>query len=117
MLFGYLFLVAAVLFENLGTAALKASNGLQKLLPGAVAVVGYIVSFSLMGQALARLPLAIAYSIWSGLGMSVVTLTGILVYKEQFNRRVALGLALIFAGVLVSNFPDLIGRLLPGIGR
>jgi hypothetical protein len=67
MLFGYLFLLAAVLFENLGTAALKGSNGLRKLLPGAVAVVGYIVSFSLMGQALARLPLAIAYSIWSGL--------------------------------------------------
>ncbi|QVV68340.1 multidrug efflux SMR transporter [Synechococcus sp. LA31] len=117
MLFGYLFLVAAVLFENLGTAALKGSNGLRKLLPGAVAVFGYIVSFSLMGQALARLPLAIAYSIWSGLGMSVVTLTGILIYNEQFNRRVSLGLALIFAGVLVSNFADLISLPLPGVAR
>lgn len=117
MLFGYLFLIAAVLFENLGTAALKGSNGLRKLLPGAVAVFGYIVSFSLMGQALARLPLAIAYSIWSGLGMSVVTLTGILIYKERFNKRVALGLALIFAGVLISNFPELIGGPLPGVAR
>lgn len=117
MLFGYLFLIAAVLFENLGTAALKGSNGLRKLLPGIIAVVGYVVSFSLMGRALARLPLAIAYSVWSGLGMSVVTLTGILIYKEQFNFKVALGLALIFAGVLVSNFPEFLGSLLPGVAR
>jgi multidrug transporter EmrE-like cation transporter len=124
MLFGYLFLVAAVLFENLGTAALKGSNGLRKLLPGIIAVVGYIVSFSLMGQALARLPLAIAYSVWSGMGMSVVTLTGILIYKEQFNLKVAMGLILIFAGVLTSNFPGLLpgllrvaGALLPGTAR
>ena len=115
MSFGYLFLVAAVLFENLGTAALKGSNGLRKLLPGIIAVFGYVVSFSLMGQALARLPLAIAYSVWSGMGMSVVTLAGILIYREKFNTKVVLGLGLIFSGVLVSNFPGLLGSLLPGV--
>jgi multidrug transporter EmrE-like cation transporter len=117
MSFGYLFLIAAVLLENLGTAALKGSNGLRKLLPGIIAVFGYILSFSMMGQALARLPLAIAYSVWSGLGMSVVTLTGILVYKEEFNFKVAFGLALIFAGVLLSNFPEWFASILPGVAR
>ena len=65
---------------------------------------------------MARLPLAIAYSIWSGLGMSVVTLTGILVYKEKFGWKVALGLLLIFSGVMISNYPGLVESM-PGVAR
>jgi multidrug transporter EmrE-like cation transporter len=116
MWLGYAVLIVAILFENIGTTALKGSNGFKRPVLGSVAVFGYILSFAFMGQALARLPLAIAYSIWSGLGMSVVTLTGILVYKENFGWKVALGLLLIFLGVMISNYPGLVESM-PGVAR
>ena len=47
--------------------------------------------------------MAVAYGLWSGFGMAFVTLLGVFIYKEVFNWRVVIGLALIFAGVIVLN--------------
>lgn len=105
MWFGYLILLLAILSENVGTTALKGSKGLTRPLFAVAAFVGYGCNFLLMGQALNRIPLAIAYGIWSGLGMSIVTLLGVLIYKESFNWRMALGLGLVMLGLVVMSAP------------
>ncbi|QNI88564.1 small Multidrug Resistance family protein [Synechococcus sp. ROS8604] len=56
-----------------------------------------------MGQALNRIPLAIAYGIWSGLGMAIVTILGVVIYKESFNWKMAIGLGLVIAGLISMN--------------
>jgi len=103
MYHAYLILLLAIVAENVGTTFLKGSNGLKRPVCVVGALSGYVVNFLMMGQVLALLPLAVVYGLWSGLGMAFVTLLGVLIYKEVFNRRVAIGLALIVAGVLVLN--------------
>jgi len=103
MYHAYLILLLAIVAENVGTTFLKGSNGLKRPIYVVGALSGYVVNFLMMGQVLALLPLAVVYGLWSGLGMAFVTLLGVLIYKEVFNRRVAIGLALIVAGVLVLN--------------
>ena len=103
MYHAYLILLLAIVAENVGTTFLKGSNGLKRPVYVVGALSGYVVNFLMMGQVLALLPLAVVYGLWSGLGMAFVTLLGVLIYKEIFNRRVAIGLALIVAGVLVLN--------------
>ena len=114
MWFGYVALALAIGFENLGTTALKGSEGLKKPLLVAVSVLSYVLSFVMMGQALAHLPLGLTYALWSGLGIVLVTLLGVLIYGERFNRRVALGLALIIGGILLTNLSVQSGA--PGVG-
>ncbi len=111
---GYLALALAIGFENLGTTALKGSQGLKKPALVAISVLGYVLSFLAMGQALARLPLGLTYALWSGLGIMLVTLLGVVIYGERFNRRSALGLALIIGGILLTNLSVQSGA--PGIG-
>ena len=103
MYHAYLILLLAIVAENVGTTFLKGSNGLKRPVYVVGALSGYVVNFLMMGQVLALLPLAVVYGLWSGLGMAFVTLLGVLIYKEVFNRRVAIGLALIVTGVLVLN--------------
>lgn len=100
---GYLILLMAILCENIGTTALKGSHGLTRPLFAAAALAGYGLNFFLMGQALNRIPLAIAYGIWSGLGMAIVTILGVVIYKESFNWKMAIGLGLVIAGLISMN--------------
>jgi len=99
----YLILFLAIIAENLGTTCLKGSNGLKRPVYTIGALAGYVINFYMMGQVLSLLPMAVAYGLWSGFGMAFVTLLGVLIYHEVFNRRVVVGLALIMAGVVVLN--------------
>ena len=100
---GFLILLVAIVSENIGTTLLKGSNGLKRPVYVIGAFAGYVVNFLMMGRALSLLPIAVAYGLWCGLGMALVTLLGVLFYRETFNWRVALGLALILSGVIVLN--------------
>lgn len=106
MWFGYLILLLAIISENIGTTSLKGSNGLTRPLLAAGAFAGYGLNFLLMGQALNRIPLAIAYGIWSGLGMAIVSLLGVLIYKESFNWKMAIGLGLVMIGLVIMSTPE-----------
>jgi small multidrug resistance pump len=99
----YLVLLLSIVSENIGTTFLKGSDGFRRPLHVAGALAGYTVNFVTMARVLALLPMAIAYGLWSGLGMALVTALGVFVYGEVFNRRIAFGLALILAGVLILN--------------
>ena len=69
----YAFLFTAIVLEVIGTSALKASEQFTKLLPIIVMVVCYGTSFFFLSLVLRTLPVGIAYAIWSGLGIVLVT--------------------------------------------
>lgn len=101
----YLLLGLAIVAEVLGTSALKASNGFTRLAPSlvTVAVAAYMVSFYLLSLTLRTLPIGIAYAIWSGAGIVLISAVGWLVYGQRLDVPAMLGLGLIVAGVLVVN--------------
>src|SRR3546814_729684 len=52
---------------------------------------------------LTTMPLGIAYAIWSGLGILLISLFGLFVFKQTLDLPAVIGLVLIVAGVIVVN--------------
>ena len=106
----YLYLAIAIVCEVIGTSALKATEGFTRLVPSVVVVVGYGVSFYFLSLALKVIPVGLAYAIWSGVGVALITLIGWLVFKQRLDAPAIAGIALIVAGVIVIRFFSMAGR-------
>ncbi len=99
----YLYLGAAIVFEVIGTSALKASDTFTKLLPSVLTLAAYGLSFLLLALTLRTIPVGIAYAMWAGLGIILISLVGWLWFKQPLDLPAFLGLGLIIAGVIVVN--------------
>lgn len=97
----YLALGLAIVAEVIGTSALKASDGLTRPGPVLVVLVGYGIAFYCLGLVLRTVPMGLAYAIWSGLGIVLITAVGFVVYRQTIDLPGLLGMGLIVAGVLV----------------
>ncbi|MFN4099202.1 MAG: SMR family transporter [Pararhodobacter sp.] len=99
----WLLLGIAILFETIGTTALKASEGFSRAGPSVVVVVAYGVSFWLLAMVLKVVPVGIAYAIWSGAGICFIAAIGWVVFGQRLDAPALAGMALIVAGILVIN--------------
>lgn len=97
----YALLGAAILAEVIGTSALKASEGFTRPLPSALTAVAYVVAFYALSLTLKTVPLGIAYGVWSGVGIVLVSAVGWVLYDQRLDAAALLGIGLILAGVLV----------------
>lgn len=100
---GYAYLAVAILTEVIATSALKASEGFTRLLPSLVVVAGYAISFWCMSLTLKTIPVGLAYAIWSGVGIILITAIAWVLYKQTLDAPALLGIGLILGGVLVIN--------------
>jgi len=99
----YLFLAAAILAEVVATSALKACDEFTRLVPTLLVGVGYLISFYFLTMVLKILPVGITYSIWSGVGIVLVTIVSLYLYGEVPDLPAIIGMGLIIAGVVVIN--------------
>lgn len=97
------FLFAAIVSETVATSALKSSEGFSRPWPSIVVVAGYAAAFYLLARTLEVIPLGVAYAIWSGVGIVLVTLAGWLVFGQRLDAPALAGIGLIAAGVVVMN--------------
>jgi small multidrug resistance pump len=98
-----LYLTVAILVEIAATTCLKYADGLTKLWPSIGTIVGYVVSFVLLAQALRSIDVSVAYAIWSGAGTAVIAAIGIIWLGEPATALKLGGVALIVAGVVALN--------------
>ena len=99
----YIMLFAAIAFEVLGTMLLPASQNFSKLLPTTILLISYGLSFYLLALLSQKLPLAIIYASWAGLGVFSVALLSTIFYKQALNWQTISGLFLIVIGVTIVN--------------
>lgn len=99
----YLYLSIAIVAEVIATSALKASDGFTRLGPSLFVVVGYAVAFYFLSLTLRTMSVGVAYAIWCGAGIVLVSLIGWLVLGQKLDAPAISGMALIIAGVLVIN--------------
>jgi small multidrug resistance pump len=97
----YLLLLGAILTEVVATNALKAADGFTRLVPSTVTVIGYAISFYLLSLALKTIPVGVAYAIWSGIGIVLVTVVAWILFGQKLDAAALAGIALILAGVVV----------------
>lgn len=98
-----LHLALAILLEVIATSALAATQGFTRPLPSAVVVLGYGGAFFFLSLALRAWPVGIAYALWSGIGIVLVSAAGWVLHGQRLDAPAMLGIGLILAGVLVIN--------------
>ena len=97
----FAYLALAILAEVVGTSALKASNGFSVWAPSTVVVVAYAVSFYFLSLALRTIPVGVAYAIWSGVGIVLISAIGWVAFRQRLDAAALAGIGLIIAGVAV----------------
>jgi small multidrug resistance pump len=99
----WLYLSIAIVSEVIGTSALKSSDGFTKLLPSILVILAYGTSFYFLSLTLRLIPVGIAYAIWSGVGIVLLSLIGWFLYGQKLDLPAFVGISLITAGVVVLN--------------
>lgn len=110
---GWLFLIIAILFEVAAALCLKYSESLTRLWPSILLFVFYGLCFLAMIKALEYIQLGAMYAIWGGMGTALVAFFSWMLFKEPMSTLKVTGIALIVAGVFLTNFHITENRIKP----
>ena len=99
----YLFLIGAILCEVAGTMLLPISQNFTKIIPTAALSVFYLSAFYLLTFVVNKLPIAIVYATWSGLGIFTIAILSYIFFKQSLSWQTVIGLCLIVIGVILVN--------------
>ena len=97
----YFYLALAILGEVIGTSFLKATADFTKLWPSLIVVLGYGAAFYFLTLSLRVIPVGIAYATWSGIGIVLVTVISIFLYKQVPDWPAIIGMTMIIGGVVI----------------
>lgn len=100
---GYLYLSIAIIAEVIATTALKASDEFSRLGPSIIVIIGYSTAFYFLSLVLKTIPVGIAYALWAGVGIVLITIVGAIIYRQVPDTAAVIGMILIVAGVAVIN--------------
>ena len=96
-------LMVAIVAEVIATSFLKSTEGFTRLWPSVLVVVCYEIAFIGMSLSMKKIPIGVVYAVWSGVGVSLVTLVAWLFLGQTLDAAGLAGLALIIGGVVVIN--------------
>jgi small multidrug resistance pump len=82
---------------------LKASEEFTRLVPSLIVVAGYGLAFYFLTLTLRTIPVGIAYAMWSGIGVVLISLAAWVLFKQALDLPAIIGIGLIAAGVIVLN--------------
>lgn len=99
----YWALALAIAAEVVATSALKATETFTRPLPSALVVAGYAVAFYFLSVAVKVIPVGVAYGIWSGLGIVLVSVVAFFLHKQSLSAYQLSGMLLIVLGVVLVN--------------
>lgn len=100
---GWVYLVFAISLEVAGTTSMKLSEGFARLGPSVAMFVFYGLAFACLTLALRSFDVSVAYAVWSGIGVALISLVGILYFGEPLTALKVGSLLLIVAGVVGLN--------------
>jgi small multidrug resistance pump len=98
-----MWLYLAIVLEVAATVCMKLSDGCSRTIPSVFMVLLYAVSFFPTAMALRRLDVGMAYAVWSAVGTTLITIIGMVVFKEQMSLGKMAALGIIIFGVVMLN--------------
>ena len=99
----YLVLVIAIFCEVAGTILLPVSQNFTKIIPTIFLTIFYICALYLLTYVVDKLPIAIVYATWSGLGIFTIAILGYIFFNQTLSWQSVIGLFLIVIGVILVN--------------
>ncbi|MBG85568.1 MAG: QacE family quaternary ammonium compound efflux SMR transporter [Verrucomicrobiales bacterium] len=99
----FAYLAIAIFSEVVGTLALKSSDGFTRTLPSVLVVLGYGSAFYFLSLCLKELKTGMVYAIWSGVGIVLISIAGMILHNQKIDSAGWLGIAVIIVGVVILN--------------
>ena len=96
----WIYLSLAIFLEIVGMTLLKASDGFARIGIGAASIACYVVCFAMLAIAITKIPVGVAYAIWSGVGIIAIALIGWLAFKQNLNIIQIACIAMIALGAI-----------------
>ncbi|GBF73535.1 QacE family quaternary ammonium compound efflux SMR transporter [Paenibacillus sp. 598K] len=97
---GWLLLGVAILLELSGTVSMKLSGGFTRLWPSIAMFICYGISFTSLNFALNYMSVSVAYATWSGVGIALIAIAGVLLFDERLSLVSMLWIGVIIIGVV-----------------
>ncbi|NND83227.1 MAG: multidrug efflux SMR transporter [Gammaproteobacteria bacterium] len=94
------YLALGILFEVVGTSALKMSDGFTQWLPSSICILGFMTALYMLSQSVRTLDISVVYAIWCGAGIVLIALIGVFFFSEVLTPLKILFIALIVIGVV-----------------
>ena len=98
---GYLYLTIAIILEVIATSSMKALDGFNKPIPLLLVVLGYPISLFLLSLVVKTVPVGVAYAIWSGMGIVLVSIAAFFIYQQKLDMPAIIGMSMIVGGVAI----------------
>ena len=98
---GYIYLAIAIAAEVIATTSMKAIDGFNKPLPLILVIGGYTLAFWMLTMVVKSIPVGIAYAIWAGLGIVLVSIAALVLYQQKLDAPAVVGMGMIVSGVVV----------------
>lgn len=95
-------MAVAIFLEVCGTTSMKMAG--RHAAWYVVTYASYAASLALFPFALKRIPLSIAYAVWSGTGTALTVVAGSVLFKERLTLPMVVSIVVIVAGVVSLNY-------------
>ncbi|MCG5510140.1 DMT family transporter [Ectothiorhodospira lacustris] len=93
----------AILLEVIGTMFLQKSDQFTRPAPTLLMGLCYLGAFYFLSHVLKSIPVGVAYALWSGLGILLISLVGYLVFRQSLDLAAWIGIGFIILGVIILN--------------
>jgi small multidrug resistance pump len=100
---GWIWLALAIALELGGTLSMKQSDGFRRPAFGLMMIGLYVASVTCLTFALKAIPVGVAYAIWSGVGTALISVAGVLLFREVLTPLKVGAVGLIVLGVVLLN--------------
>jgi small multidrug resistance pump len=99
----WLYLAIAIVSEVVATSALKSAEGFTRLAPSLIVIAGYALAFYFLSLTLRDIPVGVAYAVWSGAGIALVSVIAWVLYNQTLGAGELAGMGFIVFGVVMLN--------------
>lgn len=99
----YCTLGLAIVLEVIGTSLLQRSEQFTRLWPSIGVGIAYLSAFYFLSLTLKTMPVGIAYAIWSGAGIILISAIGVVAFKQTLDTAALIGLGFIIIGAVIVN--------------
>ena len=99
----FFILLIAIIFEVMGTTLLNPALQMSKRKRVIGIGLFFTISFYLLAIVMKSLPIGVVYATWSGVGMALIILVGLVLFKEKMSKKKGVGLIITIVGLVMIN--------------
>ncbi|HTO30659.1 MAG TPA: SMR family transporter [Pararhizobium sp.] len=103
MRLAWIFLALAVAIEVVGLTVMKAASSGGGIWGYVVMYVSIALSYVFLAKAVKKISVGVAYAIWEGSGIALITLVSVFVFNHVLSTQEMIGLVMAVTGIILVN--------------